>query len=436
MTKRVLMKKLITFVGANPYNPAVYAFEPDSTAPLRMRETRLFSHALIEYLRMQDWEPEEVVVFGTRNSLWSLLYELVDQQDEHLQALVTLSESEKGKGVDELELEELREALNESFGAIFKLKVLPEGMQITNSERLFEFIAESSQEGDEVVLDITHGFRSFGLVALLSAYIIRRMKDVNLKGVYYGHKEGSAHFGLSLELTRLADWAEALAQFRETGEMLGLVRVLQKEPKGEDLAKHMQRFQYGIKTHQIGVAADAVQKALRQCRAERAVPPMTRMFMDELEKELRPFESPEIYKWQLRLAERALNAADYGEASRFMMEAIVSAAMQGTDQVTVAWERFKVENIIKGEDYDPHTCPNTIRFLSQFGLSHAQYHQLRVIRNAVTHGTDPSYKVVEKLMAREDKLADFLRECMKALRKNLPLAAQYDVYPEALRYAR
>lgn len=429
------MKKLITFVGANPYNPAVYEFHPDTEDAIKMRETRLFSIALIEYLRTRNWEPEEVVVFGTRNSLWSLLYELVEETESHLPALVALSNLERDKGVGEANLEELRGILSQSFGASFRLKVLPEGMQVTNSERLFEFIAESTQEGDEVVLDITHGFRSFGLVAILSAYIIRRMKNLDLNGVYYGHKEDREHFGLSLELTRLADWAEALAQFRETGEMLGLVRVLQNEPKGEDLARHMQRFQYGIKTHQIGVAADAVQKALRQCRAERPVPHMTRMLMDELEKELRPFESPEIYKWQLRLAERALNAADYGAASRFMMEAIVSAAMQGTEQVTVAWERFKVENMIKGEDYDLETCPNTIRFLSQFGLSHPDYHQLRVIRNAVTHGTDPSYKVVERLMAQEDKLAEFLRECIKALKKNLHIAAQYDVYSEALRYA-
>lgn len=427
------MRKLITFVGANAYTPAQYRFHAGASDEVKMSQTQFFSAALLKYLRTKGWAPEEIYAFGTTGSMWSLLCELIGNGDEATRAGLQLLD--KQSNVTEADLIPLASELSSTLGVRVYLKVLPSELQIHDTERLLEFIAMITEQRDELVLDITHGFRSFGLVSILSAHIVRRLKNLDLKGVYYGLKDGDDYYGVSLELTRLADWAEALAQFRETGEMLGLVRVLQKEPKGEDLAKHMQRFQYGIKTHQIGVAADAVQKALRQCRAERPVPHMTRMFMDELEKELKPFESPEIYKWQLRLAERALNAADYGAASRFMMEAIVSAAMQGTEQVTVAWERFKVENMIKGEDYDLETCPNTIRFLSQFGLTHPEYHQLRVIRNAVTHGTDPSYKVVERLMAQEDKLAEFLRECIKALKKNLHVAAQYDVYSEALRYA-
>lgn len=425
------MRKLITFVGATAYNPAEYRFHAGAADQISMSQTRFFSAALLEYLRTQNWAPEEIHAFGTPGSMWSLLWELVGDNDEATLAGVQLLD--KQSNVEEADLIHLAGALSEKLGVRFHLRVLPEDLQIHDTERLLEFIAGVTSQNDELVLDITHGFRSFGLVSILSAYIVRRLRNLDLKGIYYGLKDGNNYYGISLELTRLADWAEALAQFRETGELLGLVRVLQKEPNGEDIAKHMQRFQYGIKTHQIGVASDAVKKALRQCRAERTVPKLTRMFMDELDRELTPFETPEIYKWQLRLAERALNAADYGAASRFMMEAIVSAGMRGSDQVTVARERLKVENMIKSSDFDPHTSPQTIRFLTHFGLTNDEYTQLRIIRNAVTHGTDPGYQRVEKLMAQEHKLDEFLRQCLKNLKKNLEQAAQFDIYGEAVR---
>lgn len=90
--------------------------------------------------------------------------------------------------------------------------------------QLFQVIAEAIPEGAEVVFDITHGFRSLPVIALLALSYLRVVKRVQLRGVVYGAWQPGRPadsptpvFDLT-PFVALLDWAQAAGRFQDTGD--------------------------------------------------------------------------------------------------------------------------------------------------------------------------------------------------------------------------
>jgi CRISPR-associated DxTHG motif protein len=90
---------------------------------------------------------------------------------------------------------------------------------------IFVAIVEAIPEGAEVWLDITYGFRSFGLVAFAALLAARTLKSATLIGVSYGafDARGSANEPVSIidlsPVVSQVDWFVALEAVRQTGDL-------------------------------------------------------------------------------------------------------------------------------------------------------------------------------------------------------------------------
>jgi CRISPR-associated Csx2 family protein len=86
---------------------------------------------------------------------------------------------------------------------------------------LFNIIYNHIDENTDLLIDITHGFRSLPIVSLVIINYARFLKNINIMGIYYGAFEGKNDLGVPIidltQLDRLLQWNNAVYSFLNTG---------------------------------------------------------------------------------------------------------------------------------------------------------------------------------------------------------------------------
>lgn len=168
--------KLITFLGTNKYVPTTYQWMQWTA------KTRLFPLALQQWLK-----PSETFVFLTQAAA------------EH-------------------------ENWSELNAATSPTPVpIDDGADTAGLWRIFDSVVQQVQPDDELVIDITHGFRSLPMLGLLVAAYLKTAKNVTIKHLLYGAYEArdverdvTPVFELTSFLS-LFDWMIAADHFVRTG---------------------------------------------------------------------------------------------------------------------------------------------------------------------------------------------------------------------------
>ena len=180
------MLKVLSFLGLGPpdgYKETTY-IKHDGSGKCK---THLFPEAVTNL-----YEPKQTVVFVTP---------LVRKND---------------KGY----LEYLRMRL----GSQFCPTDIPNGNSPTELWKIFNVCEKAVDEGDEIILDITHAFRSLPLLTFTVSVYLRQVKQVKLKRVIYGAFEAQDKvrnetpiFDLT-PFIALLDWTNAINIFQCSGD--------------------------------------------------------------------------------------------------------------------------------------------------------------------------------------------------------------------------
>lgn len=113
---------------------------------------------------------------------------------------------------------------------------IPNGADETELWSIFETVIDLVEEGDEVLFDFTHGFRSIPFLSFLAALYLQVVKNVKIGGLYYGNYEArdqsvTPNRAPVLELTpfiSLLDWMIAADRFMRFGDSRDLVNQLRR----------------------------------------------------------------------------------------------------------------------------------------------------------------------------------------------------------------
>lgn len=195
--------RLVSFLGTGKYSPVIYR---DSTTGRCASETRWIALALAEL-----YNTNEILVLATREA-----------EDRHAEGL---------------------RADLERAGFHPELRRIPTGGAASDLWQQFEVIKEAlrAPEGTEVILDITHGFRSQPFFAAAVVAFIRAVdvRDVPLSVVYGGFEaKDDAGVAPVWELTPfidLLDYAREIMLFLKTGRVNGVAQ--RAEALGRSLAR-------------------------------------------------------------------------------------------------------------------------------------------------------------------------------------------------------
>lgn len=178
------MLKVLSFLGTGPYHgyqTTTYVKHDGS----KSWKTHLFPEAVA-----QLYEPDQLVIFATSEVL----------------------KDEKGYLAH----------LYHQFRSQLHVETILDGRSEDELWKIFDVYANAVDDGDEIVLDITHGFRSFPVLALPAIAYLRQVKNAVFKHILYGafearDSDGTPIFDLT-PFVSLLDWTNAVNIFQRTGD--------------------------------------------------------------------------------------------------------------------------------------------------------------------------------------------------------------------------
>lgn len=214
-----MAKTLLTFLGNNRYLPCHYTWQGSDT---QKPESRFVQVAIAQHF-CKDWGPEDrIVIFLTRDS------ERNNWNDGGFQT--------PGRTGLETELNAVAHSIEQERGSCFQILPvpnIPEGFTIDDGWKLIQILLEQTREGDEIILDITHGFRTLPMLCLSYLSYAKMVKQVQVAHILYGAFEEKGEItederaGRSIRpapiydyilLLQLNQWISATSDFIHRGD--------------------------------------------------------------------------------------------------------------------------------------------------------------------------------------------------------------------------
>jgi CRISPR-associated Csx2 family protein len=398
------MTTLISFLGKSQldtqqgYRTARYRF-PDGSE----RETAYFGLALAEHLRAQ-----RLILIGTASSMWDLLVENVvgDAAQEELR--IELIDAVRQQEVSESLLQRLAPAFEQRLGRPVRALVIPHSIDFAEQQRLLERLADELARGERIALDVTHGFRHLAMLGLTAARYLSHARAVDLGGLYYGALDMTAA-GVTpvIELSGLAhaqEWAEALAAYEASGEFSRFAPLLARDGLAAAQVEALVRGWHYLSVNNVADAARALQPVYAVLSQPLAGP--SELFREKLCRSLRWVAADALSERQRLLALQALQRGDALRASLWGYEGFVSREVEA----------------VRGDPLDFRARENAeaqYRLELQEG-EHADWKRaafwlLKNVRNALAHGTRPTYPPHAQLLQNPQRLRERLEQTLNRL---------------------
>ena len=254
-------KVLLSFLGTSDYVPCTYCHGDHEAADVR------FVQEAILKTECRKWTSDDrALIFTTGEAYRSnwLDHGHIDRKTGERLARTGL-----GTCINGLNLPFMVERVE-----------IPDGGSESEIWDIFNAVFENLREKEEVVFDITHAFRSIPMLAIVILNYAKVMKEVSLRGIFYGAFEVLGKpFEVGklpmekrrapiLELTafdQLLDWSFAVNQFLKAGNA-GHIRTLARRNLKQILAESRGKDKGAATIRHIGDRLEEYCGILSTCR--------------------------------------------------------------------------------------------------------------------------------------------------------------------------
>ena len=369
------------------YRTAKYRFSDGIT-----REVPFFGLGLMDCIK-----PKRLILAGTSGSMWDVFFDHQKTGDEALLPLIDAVASESVTP-DMLAIHEQR--LSGKFGIPVQCILISYARDASEQAAVLTRLAEAVQPGENIVLDITHGFRHLPMLALVAARYLTHVRRVSVKDVYYGALEMTQDGQTPVlnlgGMLQMLDWVEALAVYDKSGDYGVFSGLLQADGMQPTRAQMLAQAAYFERSNNPVQARQNLMGAFNPVQAHQGT--LGRLFSEPLARNIEWIRHGDRADWELALADRYLARKDYLRAATYLFEGFVSHAVRQ-----------------QGGDINRFDDREAARKLAQQDLPDAK--RLARLRNALAHGVRPSDPEIKRLLQDEQTLAQELRRLRKALFK-------------------
>jgi CRISPR-associated Csx2 family protein len=238
-------KVFLSFLGTNNYLECNYYIEADEQ--LKAPGVKYVQEALLQLYARDFGETDDCYFFLTQAA------ERQNWQDNGQYNPKTSQYDLPNEGL-QTRLAKLREA-GDLHAQVHPVSI-PDGFSEKEVWEIFSRVFGCLEEGDEVILDITHAFRSLPMLGMVLIHYGKALRNIQVRGIYYGafEKLGPAsvvrNWDLSdrnapiLDLNSLAElqeWTTAAMEFEKYGSPEPFNQLTQtaigpilREAKGKD----------------------------------------------------------------------------------------------------------------------------------------------------------------------------------------------------------
>lgn len=384
---------LISFLGkgkADPqtgYRTATYRFDAGFS-----RRVPFFGMALTEYL-----QPDRLVLVGTAGSMWDVFFERQGADDDD--AMLHLMAAVEAGQVDQEMLDLPRRELAQQLGIPVDCLLIPYARDAAEQAEILHLLAGAVQPGENLSLDVTHGFRHLPMLALVAARYLSRVVGVKVEELYYGALEMTTPEGetpvLRLGgLLAMLDWVDALATYDKDGDYGVFAPLLAADGMDKGRADLLTRAAYFERTGNPVRARETLGTVFPSVEAHRGS--LGSLFSETLKKRISWFRRGKRDDWELSLADAYRERGDYLRAATFMYEAFVTRACNERSDDPTDFELRK-KNYASARAQQPEVA------------------KLEYLRNSLAHGVRPRADQEARTLDDEGRL----RSALKSLRNKL-----------------
>ena len=400
-----MIHTLVTFLGrvrkleSGGYQTATYRF-PNGVD----RKSAYFGLALAEHL-----SADQVVILGTGGSMWSVLVESLATEDDREDTRLELLEAEERGQVTEDMLGRMAPAMGQAVNRRVMPRLIPFARDDDEQYGILQDIAGAVPNGD-VSFDLTYGFRHLGMVGFMSAFMLERVRKLNVRGLWYGaldmKDQGTGMTPvLRLDgLTRVHRWVDALDRFDANGDYGVFAPLLIEDGVPEDKARCLERAAFLERTLNLPDAARQIRTFLPVL--DDPLPGASGLFRNRLSERLAWAREIGLAEHQRKLAFEHLRRGDFMRAAVFGWEALVTQECDRrgfTSGDYHAGRRPAIEELEAEINEGEH--PDWKR---------DAFHQLKAIRNALAHGNPPANRH-RKVLKDPERLRKELEKAFQRL---------------------
>jgi len=357
------MTTLISLIGTgqrditgNAYQKTVYRLPNGKNA----EPTAIFTGALIEYVK-----PQAVVILGTRTSAWAALIE--EYRSDYVEIYVRLELGAKqAEGVDDLLLKETADSLQKAWGIpVACHAVCQRNIEENNAAEIMAACAAAFPRDGDVVLDVTHAFRSLAMLAQAAAHLLDAVRpgiSARTKIMYgdlmvpparkaiaatNGADYGQGNAIVLDALTKAAAFTNAMKSAYHGLDFEPLVSCIQHR----ELQKECSKVAVALRSLDLEILTSVIPKFMGHLH--KSSDPLLKLVAGDLEELLRPFVGCRLDRALLILSQLAFKRGLWALSLFAAYEASCVYALNNTTvknikELELAWTAA-IQQLVKDE---------------------------------------------------------------------------------------
>ena len=391
------MKVLVSFLGrtgkpGEGYRRAAYRFNGEKWPPVAYFGLELARREAVDRL----------VLFGTPGSMWDLLLADHAGLNDVTEAHMELMDAAQQRRVTQEQLETLQPLIERAVGRDVVLRLIGEAQSVEEQIGVLTSMAAALAPEDDLILDVTHGFRHLPMLALAAAAYLSRVRRVKIAGIYYGAAEMADCPVLELSgFLDVLEWVQALAAYDASGNLGQFAEPLRRAGLDDDASRRLRQAAFDERNQNQEKAANGIEVIQRRMQELQA--PIFELVRAEIEERLAWTRQEQRWRREFDLAWRYLKCRDWTRAVIHATEAAITWKIEtgggNVDDIDLREEasgRLRIET---------------------------SFNELIYIRNALVHGNAPRDKKrreqVSALVRDQQRLPEMLRKWMKDLEGHL-----------------
>lgn len=373
-----MAKVLISFLGTGRLNR-----NSDQSVPLSQRkydstkylldgctyETPFVAAALSEHYKV-----DKVFMIGTVHSMWEEVYNCYSQrnsQEIDEDVYLELGEyCEKADNSSKLEIP-YRNVVEKALGDGSKVILIKYGLtqeEIEENVRIILEINNLLNTGDELIVDVSHSFRSLPLMIMNLLIYIKGVsrKSITMRHIHYGMLEVARELGYAPivdlgGIIEVNDWISGASSFAEYGNAYRLAELLQtREPM---LAARLRRFSDVLNLNHL----NGIHRHIKEAEGANEIQsPFAKLIVEPvLNAFVRSFKScKNEAQFQFNLAKWQYEHKNYTASYMSLAESYITwvCIQSGFEEWTSKEIREEAKLVLKNEYKGLHNLYNKVRW--------------------------------------------------------------------------
>lgn len=337
-----MAKILISFLGTGSPNKNSNEQSPNSsdrqyrTAKYHFSNNEESEHTFVAAALAEHNNIDKVILIGTVHSMWEEVYRYFTEKNRKILNediyFQILEHCENATHRSELTIPHI-ELIEQSIGSKAKIILIKYGINDEETQENINTVLGIEQElneKDEVIVDITHSFRSLPILIMNLLIYLQTVskKKINISHVYYGMLEVSRELGHTpvTELSSMLDiskWITGAYAFENFGNAYQIADLIESENK--DVSERLRRFSNLMNLNHLGLLKSEINslKAIKNTTYQTLIPsliitPIVNRFIAQFDN-IRT-----LSLFQLRLAKWQFEHHNYTAAYISVIESIIT----------------------------------------------------------------------------------------------------------------